>query len=121
MTLSMVLFVAMFALSEGATVAIILALITAVVGPVAVAVIQTKRTRKVAEAARETLGEKPENDDRSMIQLMHDFIATQAQQDTRIAAHDALHVAHDRRLDEHHRRIAAAERALKRLHGDDAA
>lgn len=124
MMLAAVVTGALFALSEGAAVAIVVVVISAVIGPVVV-VWATARTRKVAERAAHTLGEKPQSDDPeqslTVVQMLQKVLEGQAGQDNRLAAHDALHAAHDRRLDEHHQRIARAEKALRRLHGDDAA
>lgn len=83
-----------------------------------------QRTRRAAESAKDTLGEKPE-DDVTVISLLQSVLSGQADLVGRVAGHDgtlAEHaeklVEHDRLHDEHIARLEQHAEILRQLRGE---
>lgn len=103
----------------------------ATLGLIGAAWVPVRRTRRAAEATRETLGEAPRSPDDpdqslTVVQMLQRLLDAQSLQDNRLAAHDALHAAHTRQLGQHedlHRRhterLDAHEEAIRLLQGGD--
>ena len=91
---------------------------------VAAAWVPVRRTRRAAEAAKDTLGEKPA-DDVTVISLLQTVVSGQADLVGRVANHDgtlAEHgeklVEHDRLHDEHIARLEQHAEILRQLRGE---
>lgn len=106
-------------LSEGAFITLVTSVI-GLAGLISVAIINTRRSRRAAESATDTLGEKPDKDV-TVMSLLQAIVTGQAGQDKRLAHHDEQLAEHHERLNEHHARIEAHAEMLRKLHGKDAA
>lgn len=109
-------------LTENAT-EIIVALFV-LLGAIGAAWVPVQRTRRAAESAKDTLGEKPE-DDVTVISLLQTVVSGQADLVGRVAGHDgtlAEHaeklVEHDRLHDEHIARLEQHAEILRQLRGE---
>lgn len=100
-------------------------------GAIGAAWVPVQRTRRAAESAKDTLGEKPE-DDVTVISLLETVVSGQADLVGRVAGHDgtlAEHaeklvehaeklVEHDRLHDEHIARLEQHAEILRQLRGE---
>lgn len=96
----------------------------ATLGLVLAAWVPVRRTRRAAEQARDTLGEKPA-DDVTVVSMMQALVAQQSDLVGRVAGHDgtlAEHgekiAEHDRLHDEHIARLEEHAEMLRRLRGE---
>lgn len=91
---------------------------------IAAAWVPVRRTRRAAEATKDTLGEKPA-DDVTVISMLQAMVAQQSDLVGRVADHDgtlAEHgekiAEHDRLHDEHIARLEEHAEMLRRLRGE---
>lgn len=98
--------------------------LVAAVALVAAAWVPVRRTRRAAEQARDTLGEKPA-DDVTVVSMMQALVAQQSDLVGRVAGHDgtlAEHAEklqeHDRLHDEHIARLEQHAEILRQLRGE---
>lgn len=93
-------------------------------GLVAAAWVPVRRTRRAAEQAKDTLGEKPA-EDVTVISLLQSVVASQSGQDRRLAVHDSRLAEHESKLIEHDQlhtehiaRLEEHAEILRELRGD---
>lgn len=102
----------------------IIVALTVFAGAVGAAWVPVRRTRRAAEAAKDTLGERP-SDDVTVISLLQTVVSGQADLVGRVAGHDgtlAEHgeklAEHDRLHDEHIARLEQHAEILRQLRGE---